>query len=72
MDYLNDQEDIAVMRSKNQRFNPLKDTKAFTRSILKILNIVGIPVLFILFGVYIWFRRKSRRRVIQAMFSKKA
>ena len=72
MDYLNDQEDIAVMRSKNQRFNPLKDTNALTRSLLKILNIVGIPVLFVLFGMYIWFRRKSRRRMIQAMFSDKA
>ncbi len=72
MDYLNDQEDIAVMRSKNQRFNPLKDTSALTRSILKILNIVGIPVLFILFGMYIWLRRKSKRRLIQAMFSSKA
>ena len=72
MDYLNDQESIAIMRSKNQRFNPLKDTKALTRSFLKILNIVGIPILFILFGFYIWFRRKARRRVIQAMFSGKA
>ena len=72
MDYLNDQEEIAIMRSKNQRFNPLKDTKALTRSFLKILNIAGIPLLFILFGFYIWFRRKSRRRMIQAMFSTKA
>jgi ABC-type uncharacterized transport system involved in gliding motility auxiliary subunit len=69
IDYLNDQEDIAVMRSKNQRFNPLKDTKAFTRTIVKILNIAGIPVLFLLFGFYVWVRRKARRKAIQAMFS---
>ncbi len=69
IDYLNDQEDMAVMRSKNQRFNPLKDTKAFTRTIVKVLNIAGVPALFILFGFYVWVRRKARRRSIQAMFS---
>ena len=70
IDYLNDQEDMAVMRSKNQRFNPLKDTKAFTRTIVKVLNIAGVPALFILFGFYVWVRRKARRRTIQAMFSR--
>ena len=69
LDYLNDQEQIAVMRSKNQRFNPLRDTKAFTRTFVKVLNIAGLPGLFILFGMYVWVRRKTRRRAIQAMFS---
>jgi ABC-type uncharacterized transport system involved in gliding motility auxiliary subunit len=70
IDYLNNQEDIAVMRSKVQRFNPLKDTKAVTRTFVKVLNIAGLPILFILFGFMIWFRRKAKRRVIQAMFLK--
>jgi ABC-type uncharacterized transport system involved in gliding motility auxiliary subunit len=69
IDFLNGQPDIAVMRSKNQRFNPLNDTKALTRTIVKVLNIAGIPALFILFGFYVWVRRKARRRVIQAMFT---
>jgi ABC-type uncharacterized transport system involved in gliding motility auxiliary subunit len=69
IDFLNNQEDIAVMRSKNQRFNPLKDTKAFTRTMVKVLNITGIPGLFLLFGFYVWVRRKAKRRAIQAMFS---
>ena len=63
-----DQEQIAVMRSKNQRFNPLRDTKAFTRTFVKVLNIAGLPVMFVLFGVYVWVRRKTRRRTIQVMF----
>lgn len=71
LDYLNDQEQIAVMRSKNQRFNPLRDTKAFTRTFVKVLNIAGIPAAFILFGLYVWVRRKTRRRSIQAMFAGK-
>ncbi len=69
IDFLNDQEDIAVMRGKNQRFNPLKDTKAFTRTLVKVVNIAGLPALLVLCGIYVWFRRKARRKTIQAMFS---
>lgn len=70
VDYLNNQQDIAVMRSKNQKFNPIKDTKPGTRTFAKIVNIGGLPLLCILFGVFVWFRRKARRKKIQAMFRK--
>ncbi|NOR15405.1 MAG: hypothetical protein GQ544_06860 [Candidatus Aminicenantes bacterium] len=71
IDYLNDQEEIATMRSKNQRFNPLKDTKALTRTIVKILNIMGLAVAVMLLGLYVWIRRKAKRKSIQAMFAAK-
>lgn len=70
-DYLNNREDIAVMRSKNQRFNPLRDTKAATRVLVKIFNIAGVPILFLLFGFYIWVRRKAKKRMIQNLFNPK-
>ncbi len=70
-DYLNNREDIAVMRSKNQRFNPLRDTKAATRTLVKIFNIAGVPILFLLFGFYIWVRRKAKKRMIQNLFDPK-
>ena len=70
VDYLNNQQDIAVMRSKNQKFNPIKDTKPGTRIFAKIVNIGGLPLLCILFGVFVWFRRKAKRKRIQAMFRK--
>ncbi len=70
VDYLNNQQDIAVMRSKNQKFNPIKDTKPGTRTFAKIVNIGGLPLLCILFGVFVWFRRKAKRKKIQAMFRK--
>ena len=69
LDYLNNREDIAVMRSKNQRFNPLRDTKAATRTLVKIFNVAGVPILFVLFGFYVWVRRKAKRRMIQKLFS---
>jgi len=59
------------MRSKNQRFNPLKDTKAFTRTFVKIVNIGGLPALIILLGISVWFRRNARRKQIQSEFLKK-
>lgn len=71
IDYLNNRSDIAVMRSKVQRFNPLKkDISPFAKVLAKIFNIWGLPVLFILMGMVIWGRRTARKRQIQAMFSK--
>lgn len=69
IDYLNDREDTAIMRSKNQRFNPLKDTKAITRTVVKVINIAGLAAGIILLGFYVWIRRKAKRRNIQAIFS---
>lgn len=70
IDYLNKREDIAIMRGKNQRFNPLDESKPFTRFIVKWFNVLGVPTLFILMGVIIWIKRKNRRRQIRAMFTR--
>jgi len=70
VDYLNGQEDIAVMRAKVQRFNPLEDTQPGTRAFVKALNIAGLPVMVVIFGLGVWFRRHSRKKQIQMMFDK--
>jgi ABC-type uncharacterized transport system involved in gliding motility auxiliary subunit len=70
IDYLNGREDIAVMRGKQQRFNPLDDAAASTRTFVKTLNIVGLPALVVLFGIAVWFRRHTRKKNIQMMFQK--
>jgi ABC-2 type transport system permease protein len=70
LDYLNNREDIAVMRSKVQRFNPLKETKPFTRYFVKWANTLGLPALFVLVGILIWINRSNRKKRIQVMFSK--
>jgi hypothetical protein len=70
LDYLNDREDIAVMRSKVQRFNPLRDTEATIKTFVKSLNIVGPPVVVVLFGLMVWYRRHSRKKRIHMMFQK--
>ncbi len=70
LDYLSGREEIALMRSKEQRFNPLMETGAGTRTFVKAFNIAGLPALVVLFGLGVWFRRHARKRRIQMMFEK--
>jgi hypothetical protein len=69
IDYLNGREPIAVMRAKEQRFNPLSETSAGAKAFIKWLAIVGLPLLVALFGTGVWLRRAARKRRIHAMFS---
>ena len=68
IDYLNNREDIAVMRNKEQEFNPLVDTGAAIRTFIKTFNIMGLPLLVVIFGLFVLFRRHARKRQIRAMF----
>jgi ABC-type uncharacterized transport system involved in gliding motility auxiliary subunit len=70
IDYLNNREQIAVMRSKTQRFNPLREVSPAVRTTIKTVNIAGLPVLVVIAGVIVWGRRASRKRMIQKMFVK--
>jgi ABC-type uncharacterized transport system involved in gliding motility auxiliary subunit len=70
IDALNGRDDIAVMRSKVQQFNPLSPTTAGTKTVVKTFNIVGLPVLVVLFGIGVWFKRSRRKKRIQEMFQK--
>jgi gliding motility-associatede transport system auxiliary component len=68
IDALNGRESLAAMRSKAQSFNPLKETEPATRTIIKAVNIVGLPILVVLLGLIVWLRRHARSKRIQAMF----
>ena len=70
IDYLNGREAIAVMRGKEQRFNPLEDAPSAVKTFIKTFNIAGLPVLVVIFGLGVWFRRHSRKKQIQMIFSK--
>jgi ABC-2 type transport system permease protein len=69
IDALNNRMDNAVMRTKVQRFNPLKEVGPTTRTFIKTANIVGLPVLVIAAGLIVWFRRAARKRAIRREFS---
>jgi len=68
IDYLNGRVDVALMRSKEQRFNPLENPEPATKTLTKAFNIAGLPVLVVLFGLAVWLRRIARKKRIQAMF----
>ncbi len=68
LDHLNGRDDVAVMRGKVQRFNPLGETSAATRTFVKVFNIVGLPLLVSLAGLLVWSLRRSRQRRIRRMF----
>jgi hypothetical protein len=70
IDYLNGREDIAVMRGKQQQFNPLEETQSGVKTFVKTFNIAGLPVVVVIFGLGVWFRRHSRKKYIQMMFGK--
>jgi ABC-2 type transport system permease protein len=70
LDFLNDREDVAAMRSKEQRFNPLEEAQGGTKTFVKSFNVGGLPVIVVLFGLLVWFRRHTRKKQIQVMFQK--
>jgi len=70
IDALNQRQNIATMRSKILRFNPLHDTGAAAKTFVKSFNIAGLPVLVVFLGLIIWLSRHSRKKRIQKMFQK--
>jgi hypothetical protein len=70
IDYLNNREDVAIMRSKAGNLNPLTDLSAGLRAIVKYFNVIGLPVIVVLLGLAIWFYRHRRKTAIKGMFEK--
>jgi len=69
LDYLNGRENIAVMRAKEQKFNPLNETGPGAKTLVKWFATAGLPLLVALFGAGVWFRRTARKRRIREMFA---
>lgn len=69
MDVLSNREDYARMRSKGQTFSPLTETSAALKRFIKTFNIAGLPVIIILFGIFIWLRYLARKRRIELLFT---
>ncbi|NOY69746.1 MAG: ABC transporter permease [Deltaproteobacteria bacterium] len=68
IDSLNGRGDIASMRSKSQQFNPLNKTDPATKNLVKLADIAGLPVLVVLVGLLVWWRRRARKKRIRMMF----
>ncbi|MBL0700762.1 MAG: Gldg family protein [Desulfosarcina sp.] len=71
IDYLNNHVDIALLRSKEQRLNPLhNDIGQGVKTFVKTINIAGLPLLVVLFGIIILLRRVARKKQISIIFNK--
>lgn len=68
IDHLNGQDRIAALRSKHQSLNPLDETTAATRDLVKTFNIAVLPCLVILAGFGVWIRRSLRKKRIKSEF----
>ena len=69
VDYLTGRIDFALMRSKAQFYNPLKDITPEKKSFIKWFNIAGLPIIVALFGLFVWFMRKRKMEKIREIFS---
>lgn len=68
IDVLNSKEDIALMRSKIQTFNPLDVKDEKVKVAAKFFNIAGLPVIVVIFGMLVLLRRHNRKKRIEAAF----
>ena len=69
IDHLNGEDQIAVLRSKQQMLNPIAPTTPFDRGFIKAVNIVGLPILVILFGLGVFVKRRARKKKIANRFN---
>jgi ABC-type uncharacterized transport system involved in gliding motility auxiliary subunit len=65
MDYLASDDTLAPLRAKGVQSRPITVGKESTPALVKYGNVVGVPLLFILFGVMRWRMRTARRRSAQ-------
>ncbi|MFH1156996.1 MAG: Gldg family protein [Pseudomonadota bacterium] len=70
IDHLNNRDDIATLRSKDQSLNPLAETSPVARSVIKGFNIAVLPALVILCGFGVWLRRSAKKKHIRSLFQK--
>ncbi|MCF8039544.1 MAG: hypothetical protein K9K79_09535, partial [Desulfohalobiaceae bacterium] len=69
LDELNNRTGMARLRSKMQQFNPIRETKSVTRLWIKAVNIAGLPLLVLVFGLLVWGARSRRKKRIRMMFA---
>lgn len=71
IDHLNGEDRIAKLRAKQQTLNPIMETSPALRGVFKAFNIIGLPVLVILFGVGVLAKRTSRKKKLAKRFNDK-
>jgi len=61
MDWLVRDDALLAVRTRGLQAAPLAEVRDSTRSTIKYVNILGVPLLCVVFGLVRWRRRESRR-----------
>jgi len=69
IDVLNNREAVALLRGKQQSYNPLDEVSAAGRAAVKGINIIGLPVLVVAAGLIMLAVRSIRKKRIARRFS---
>ena len=64
MDWLVHDDALLAVRTRGLKAVPLRDVDETTRALVKYGNIVGVPLLLVLYGLVRWRRRESRRATV--------
>jgi len=72
VDYLSGNYYVSEMKSKSIDYNPLDKISEDSRFTLKVVNIAGVPILVIIFGLITLRRRISRKKKLMQQFSQEA
>jgi ABC-2 type transport system permease protein len=69
IDHLNNEDQIASLRAKQQTLNPIEETSAALRAAYKAFNIIGLPLLVVLFGLGVLAKRTARKKKLATRFN---
>ncbi len=72
IDYRNGNFDVPEMRSKGLELNPLRESSDAAKLLLKLFNILIVPLLAVIAGLVVWRLRAMRTRRIMARFAQEA
>lgn len=64
MDWLVRDDALLSIRTRGLKAAPLREVDDTTRALLKYGNIVGVPLLLVLYGLIRWRRREARRLTV--------
>jgi gliding-associated putative ABC transporter substrate-binding component GldG len=65
VDYLMDDVGLAEIRTKDTSEAPIEETSEGTKKFVRYFNLIFPPALVLLFGLYEWKQRKSKKKTLQ-------
>lgn len=69
VDYMSGKEDLCLMRTKNLSTNGLKEVKGNISLIAKYFNQIGLSVLVVIIGLFVYLSRRKHREGIRKMYN---